>query len=183
MKNKSYPLVLAAILVLVTPLLAQHKIDVQTSNDGHKKIMRIHNGGDMLGDPLNLTDAQKKDFKKLDLQFKKDTISLKNELELKKLEKEVELEADSPDLKKLNPLIDATHSLQASMEKKKMAVEFKKRALMTKEQLKHWRPMTGHIEKKIIMLKGDGAHDMHWIDDIDFDMPIEREIEEKIEIR
>ena len=183
MKTTQSFLALATIIALMTPLLAQHDVDIETIDDGVKKIVRIQKGGDMIMDPLNLTDSQKKEFKKLDLQFEKETISMKNELELKALEKEVELESDSPDLKKLNALIDAAHALQASMEKKRMAIELKKRDLLTEEQRKNWHPMVGMKEHKIIMLKGDGEHDMMWMHDEDIDIPHGKKIEKKIEIR
>ena len=132
--------------------------------------------------PLNLTDEQKKEFKKLDLQFEKETIALKNELELKELEKEVELESESPDLKKINSLIDKVYSLRSDIDKLKMATEFKKRDLLTEEQRKNWHPMIGGIEK-IIMLKGDDDHDMMWMHDEHLSLPHDKKIEKKIEIR
>lgn len=184
--KKSFMTMFVCMLIAGSAALqAQHDIDIETTDDGHKKIVRIKKGGGDIfsSDPLNLTPEQKKEFKKLDLQFEKDTISLRNELELKNLEKEVELEADTPDLQKLNKLIDTIHNLQASIEKKRMAIELKKRSLLTEEQRKDWRPIMGHREKKIIMLKSGGEHDMMWFHGDDLDMPMNKDIEQRIEIR
>ena len=184
MQSTHFYLAFAMALFLVAPLTAQQKLNVDTDNDGHKKIIRIEKQGGMTCDPLNLTDAQKKEFKKLDLQLKKETISLRNELELKQLEKQVELDEDSPDVKKLNALIDETHKLQADVEKKQLAIDLKKRDLLTDEQRKNWHPsLGGGMEKKIFMFKGDAPHEMMWMDDGEMSSPNEKEIEEKIEIR
>jgi len=177
-----YYLAIAIVLLLGAPLVAQHMLKVDTANDGRKKIILIEKRGDMACDPLYLTDAQKKEFRKLDLQLKKETVSLRNELEIKQLEKQVELDADSPDVKKLNTLIDEIHNLQANVEKKQLAIELKKRDLLTEEQRKSRHPLMGGMERNIFMLKGDAPHGLMWMDDGDVDSPGEREIEEQIEI-
>lgn len=187
MKTMTLSLALA-FFMMMTPVFAQHHdIDVETTEVDGKKIVKIHKGGDFFIDHLQLTDEQKKEFQKLDLQFEKETITLKNELELKQLEKKVELDAESPSLNTLNSLIDDIHKLEANMEKKRLSTEFKKRDLLTEEQQKKWRPMGNRIEEKIIMLKGHGDHDMLWMHDKDFDInfdePSKKKIEKRIEIR
>lgn len=163
-----------------TLVLAQKSVDVDTRVQGDKKIIKIRQGEDMLNSRLNLTDEQKKEFKKLDLAFEKETLSLKNELGVKKLELDVELEEANPDLKKINSLIDDIHSMQASMEKKRIASEFKKRDLLTDEQKKSWRPRGLGRQKDILMLKDDEPFDFMWLGD-ETPARIERRLEIKEE--
>ena len=181
--KKSFAFIFAVLLILLSvSLMAQHTIDVDTHVIGDKKIIKIYKDGAPCGhDPLNLTDSQKKEFKKLDLAFAKETLSMKNELGVKELELDVELDEENINLKKINSLIDDTHTLKASMEKKRIATELKKRDLLTDEQKKNWT-LHPQMKKEIIMLKGDSPHDMMWFHDGDMSMPMEKTIEQEIEI-
>ncbi|MBN1466686.1 periplasmic heavy metal sensor [candidate division KSB1 bacterium] len=163
--KKAVFITLMVSTICSTLALAQKSMDVDTRVQGDKKIIKIRQGEDILNSKLNLTDEQKKEFKKLDLAFQKETLSLKNELGVKKLELDVELEETNPDLKKINSLIDDIHTLQASIEKKRIAGEFKKRNLLTDEQKKNWRPRGFGMQKEILMLEEDEPLDFMWFGD------------------
>lgn len=167
-------------IILMTMAYAQQTMDVDTRIEGDKKIIKIRKGGDMLHDELNLTDEQKKDFKKLDLAHEKEIISTKNELDVAKLELDVELDEDNPDIKRINSLIDKIHSLEAEIEKKRIATEFRKRNLLTEEQKKYFN-LRGR--KEVIMLKGDAPDDLMWFQGGKMLESLPPKIERKIEIR
>ncbi|MBN1560251.1 periplasmic heavy metal sensor [candidate division KSB1 bacterium] len=179
MKKVTFTFMVCTI-IFSTLLLAQKSVDVDTRVQGDKKIIKIRQAEDMLNSRLNLTDEQKKEFKKLDLAFEKETLSIKNELGVKKLELDIELEEANPDLKKINSLIDDIHSMQASIEKKRIASEFKKRDLLTDEQKKNWRPRGLKGQKDILMLKDDEPFDFMWHGD-ETPARIERRLEIKEE--
>ena len=181
MKKQYFLRIFAVIILFSLASFAQHTIDVDTKIDGNKKIVKIHKmGGDNV--LLDLTDNQKKEFKKLDLAFEKETLSLKNELGVKKLELDVELDEENPNLNKINGLIDDIHATEASIEKKRIATQFKKRDLLTDEQKKNWTFHSPNLKKEIIMLKGDSEHDMMWFHDGDLPAPMKKEIRHEIEI-
>ena len=165
------------VAVMFSPVLfAQNSVDMVTHMNGDKKVIKIKKGDHPGDELLNLTDEQKKEFKKLDLAFAKETLSAKNELGVKRLELDIEFQEDNPDLKKINSLVDDIHSMEASIEKKRIANEFKKRDLLTDEQKKNWslhRPM---MQEKVLMFKGDVPQDMMWFDE-SMDPQIERNIE------
>ena len=127
---------------------------------------------------LNLTDLQKKEFKKLDLAFEKQSLPTRNELDVKRLELEVELEEENPDIKVINGLIDAIHDLEAKVEKLQIATELQKRDLLSDEQRKDWKPNRLHRGKEIIMFRGDAHHDMMLGSDEE-EIIIEKEVEIK----
>lgn len=177
---KSKLSVILFILAFSLSLLAQQRtVNVDTKMDGGKKMIKVTKCVD---DALNLTDEQKKEFKKLDLQFEKETLAKRNEIGVKKLELDVELDEDNPDLKAVNSLIDSIHKLEADIEKSKIAIHLKKRDLLTDEQKKSWNNKPQKIDKKIIMLKGDNPQKLQRFGNFDemTDLPIE--IEEEIEI-
>lgn len=183
MKKTTPFLSVAILLILGTVLLyaqPEQNKDVDIKMQGDKKVIKIRKGGDFfVQEQLNLTQDQKKEFKKLDLALEKDIISSKNELEVTQLELEVALEENEPRLNKINSLIDKIHNLEAEIEKKRIANEFKKRDLLTDEQKEKWRPRRPSINKEIIMFKGDRPRNLLWFDEHDLPVPpkIEREIE------
>jgi len=176
--------VMTLILTLAMTAVAQKTVDVDTMVDDDQKIIKIHKGGgDFTQDLLNLTDAQKKEFKKLDLAFEKDIVSTKNGLDIARLEMEVEMTEDIPDLKKINGLIDTIHQNEATIEKKRVANEFKKRDLLTDEQKKNWVMHSPQVTKKIIMLNGGEAENLMWFGDDEMHLPMPPKIEKKVEIK
>lgn len=106
-------------------------------DDGPGK-RRIKIEKELLPKHLNLTDEQKKAFKKLDLDLQKEILPLHNELDVKRLELDAEKTEEKPDLKKINALIDDIHHLAATIEKKRTAVNLQKRALLDDEQRELW---------------------------------------------
>jgi len=174
---------MSLILMISMTAVAQKTVDVDTKVDGDKKIVKIRKGGgDFEQDLLNLTDAQKKEFKKLDLAFEKDIVSTKNELDVARLEMEVEMGEDNPDLKKINGLIDSIHQKEATIEKKRVASEFKKRDLLTDEQKKNWVMRGPQMKKDIIMLNSGEPENLMWIGDDETHLPMPPKIEKRIEI-
>ncbi len=177
------------VLIFTAALVAQDKtIDVDVETDGEKRIIKIKNGDDIEhivlddGLGLNLTDEQQQKFKKLDLAFKKDILSTKNELELAQLELDAEMDEENPNLGKINGLIDDIHKKEAEIEKKRIATELKKRDLLTDEQRKNWTLRGPHkIRKEIIMLK-DGKHDMMWFGDHDGPLPAPPQMKKDVKI-
>ncbi len=171
----------ASLLILCSAaLFAQEQnidVDVDADAGGEHQVIKIRKGGDIehimfdQKETLNLTDEQHKQFKKIDLAFEKDILSTKNELEVARLELDVELDEDNPDLKKINGLIDSIHDKEAAIEKKRIANELKKRDLLTDEQKKNWTLHGPHMKKQIIMMRGDGPGDLMWFGDDDLSLP------------
>ncbi|MBN1479625.1 hypothetical protein JXA70_05085 [candidate division KSB1 bacterium] len=153
---------ISLLFIFIAALYAQQTFDVDKV-EGDKKIIKIRKGGDMLHyDLLDLTDAQKKEFKKLDLACEKEIVSTKNQLDVARLELEVELDEENPDMKSINSLIDKIHSMEAEIEKKRIATEFKKRDLLTEEQKKNWSMRGLRGKKDMIMFRGDELDDLMW---------------------
>lgn len=178
MKKRTLLLGCAVAIMVAFPLLAQDVDKIESEFEGGKKIIKIHKGEPL--DPLNLTVEQNKEFKKLDLKFKKETLSLRNEVEIKRLEQEVELDAEKPNLTKINTLIDDIHKLEAEIEKKQIAINLQKRDLLTPEQKKVWHDMPHGLGKRNIIIKKDIINDpllQHHIA-----IPSSERIEEEIEI-
>ena len=175
----------SALLLAASILLAQeHVVNVDTKADGDEKIVKIFHGetGEAMAEELNLTEAQQKDFKKLDLAFEKETLAMRNELGVKKLDLEIALDEDNPDLKEINSLIDEIHQGEANIAKQRVATQLKKRALLTDEQKKNWvmhSPM--HTERKFIM-HGGPEDNMLWLDEGDMDMSAPRHVEKEVMI-
>ncbi len=155
-----YMIYFVLALLLVSFSKAQQKVSVSDSDDNKEVIIKKI---DPMIDPLNLTDEQKQQFRKLDLELKKEILPLRNELDIKQMERDIELQGNDPNLQKLNNLIEDIHDLQANIEKKELAAEFKKRDLLNEEQRKKWHPSFGHnIEKKVIIRNGDDREEMMW---------------------
>ncbi|RPH89998.1 MAG: periplasmic heavy metal sensor [Calditrichaeota bacterium] len=163
-----------------------------------KKVIRLKEGphadrlqeilGDMpahlSGSDLKLTEEQQKTFKKLDLAFAKETLSLRNELQVKRLEIDVETDEETPDVKKINTLIDDVHKLQAEIEKKEIATELKKRELLTPEQRKELGNAKLTPHKRMMFLNQRSPRSFKWFgDDMIIDQDDDVETETEIEIR
>lgn len=167
---------------------AQEHIIKIDRNGPEKKVIKIEK--DLLPPHFNLTDEQKKAFKKIDLGFKKETLPLRNELEVKQLELEAEKTEDQPDLKKINPLVDDVYRLQASIEKKRIAADLQKRSLLDAEQRKAWDD-EGPFEGRNLRMRLSGEPDrLMWFQNDQSEgwekklgEDIEKEIEREIEIR
>jgi Spy/CpxP family protein refolding chaperone len=136
-------------LFLTIAAFAQERV-VQIDDQGPaKKIIKIEKN--LPPSLLNLTDEQRKAFKKLDLDLQKEILPMRNESDVKQLELEAEKTEDQPDLKKIYALIDDIHRLQASIEKKSVAADLQKRSLLDDKQRKIW-DTDGPFGRKFLML-------------------------------
>ena len=188
---KTNPVVLALVLLLVfaLPLLAADKetkmdvtVEVDDDGDGPKKVFIQKFGGG-----LDLTDDQKTKVRDLKLQHEKDTLPLKNDLRVKKLDLKIAMkDKDNVDKGKVNSIVDAIHKINAELEKKKIAHKLNFRSLLTDEQKKKHDAMGGgdhdiHVIKRHIgghgdeglLWIGEGEEHMDILRDLDIDVNVE----------
>lgn len=172
------------------PKSPEHRIE--------KKVIRLKEGPradrlqEVLGDmpdhlmdlDLKLTAEQQKAFKKLDLAYEKETLSLRNELQVKRLEIEVETDEETPDVKKINSLIDDVYKLKAEIEKKSIATELKKRELLTPEQRQELGNGKLGPHKRMMFMNQRTPRALQWFGrDISLDSDDDGDVETEIEIR
>jgi len=88
---------------------------------------------------LNLTDTQRQAFKQRKAAFRKRMVELKNDIALKKVDRDNEIEKAAPDKARVRRLTDEIGALQGQMvtEDNNYLVEFEK--LLTPAQLEKWR--------------------------------------------
>jgi Spy/CpxP family protein refolding chaperone len=139
---------LFTLLLSIAAFAQEHVVKIDDQGSG-KKIIKIEKN--LAPFHLNLTDEQRKAFKKIDLDLQKEILPLRNELDVKQLELDAEKTEDQPDLKKIYAFIDDTHRLQASIEKKSFAADLQKRSLLDAEQRKMW-DADGPFGRKFLML-------------------------------
>ena len=121
------------VFAALTVVLAADKIvKIQTDDNVDRKVIKISHGGKWAD--LNLTDEQRREFKRLDLEHKKSTVAARNQLEVSEAELEYVLDADDVNLRQVNNLIDDIYDQKAELEKQKIATRLKKRDLLTDEQ-------------------------------------------------
>ncbi len=120
------------VAVLTVALAADKVVKIQTDDNVDRKVIKISHGGKWAD--LNLTDEQRREFKHLDLEHKKSTLSARNKLELNEAELEYVLDADDVNLRQVNNLIDDIYDQKAELEKQKIATRLKKCDLLTDEQ-------------------------------------------------
>jgi len=92
--------VIAAITVV---LAAENVVSVRTDDDVDHKVIKITQGGRW--DDLDLTDEQRREFKRLDLEHKKSTLTARNQLEVSEAELEYAMDAEDVNLRDVNRLI------------------------------------------------------------------------------
>ncbi len=88
-----------------------------------------------LASRLNLTAEQKEKIANLRLSFKEETLELRTQITRKRLEMQKLLLEASPDLTKVNALVDEMAPIQAGIQKKAIEFRLKLKSLLTKEQL------------------------------------------------
>ena len=88
---------------------------------------------------LNLTDSQRMAFKQRKAAFRKRMVELKNDIALKKVDRDNEIEKSAPDKARVHRLTDEIGALQGQLvqEDNNHLVEFEK--LLTPAQLEKWR--------------------------------------------
>ena len=189
-------LMVGALAALLTGTAAARQHIMKIDDAPGKRVVKLDK--DPLPRHLNLTDEQKKAFKKLDLGLQKEILPLRNELGVKRLELEAEKIEEKPDLKKINILIDDIHRLAAAIEKKEAAVDLQKRALLDAEQRRLWDEEPPFGRRLKLMLNRFGPDRLMWLGDEfpgdwaerlrekfegEIGREFEREIEREIEIR
>lgn len=83
---------------------------------------------------LDLSKEQVKKLDTLELQFEKETINLRNEIQSKQLELRELWTADTPDETKINTKIDEIAKLRAEIEKKRTSHLLEVKKVLTDEQ-------------------------------------------------
>lgn len=83
---------------------------------------------------LKLTDDQRKQLQELRLKLAKETLPLRNELGVKRLELKQLMLADKPNLKAIEAKIDEIKKLEAALQKKRVENRLAVRSILTPEQ-------------------------------------------------
>ncbi len=82
----------------------------------------------------DLTDAQKTQIEKLNLNFQKQTLQTKNQIGEKEAQLHTAITQDKADMKKINALVDDISQLRASIQKERIKTNLEIRDLLTDEQ-------------------------------------------------
>lgn len=141
------------ILMLAVFLSMSAAIVAQSLNSGEKRL--IHEPDRVLLDEnrkgpmdrLNLTDAQKEEFKKSMMALQKELKPLRNELDELNAHQKTLVSADQPDLKAINKNLDKIGELKTEMAKIQVKHRLDMRAQLTEEQ-----------QMKFDMFKGKMKH-------------------------
>ncbi len=105
---------------------------------------------------LNLTDDQRKQIQDLHLKLAKETLPLRNELGVKRLELKELMMADKPNLKAIESKIDEIKKLEAALQKKRVANRLAVRSILTPEQQKELVKL-----RQLGKMKHHGKKSMH----------------------
>ncbi|UII29342.1 Spy/CpxP family protein refolding chaperone [Fulvivirga maritima] len=139
MKNSKFKIAIVAFLILGSSVLVSAQ-QGPGRGDGfnkgkkewsHKRGFRGHGPGDMIP---NLTDEQKDKMKEMRLSFYKETLPLKNELNEKKAQLRTLTTVESPDMKKVNKLIENMGDIEVELKKARVAHHQEVRSQLTEEQ-------------------------------------------------
>jgi|YelNatPaOPRAMG01_1025707.scaffolds.fasta_scaffold00089_23 Spy/CpxP family protein refolding chaperone len=88
---------------------------------------------------LDLTEEQRAKLSSLHLEFAKETLPIRNELGVRRLELRQLMMAETPDLKAVEAKIDEIQKLEATLQKKRAAHHLSVLKLLTPEQRKKLR--------------------------------------------
>ena len=105
---------------------------------------------------LNLSDEQRKQIQDLRLKLAKETLPLRNELGVKRLELKQLMTADKPNLKAIESKIDEIKKLEASLQKKRVENRLAIRGILTPEQQKKLAEL-----RRMGRMKHHGRKGMH----------------------
>jgi len=130
MKTRMLVTTLIAMLVLVVQLLAQPP-----------QCRPIHGDDPQMHPDLNLTTEQLNTFKKMRLEFRKEMLPLKNEIEAKNLELQSLLISGKPDEGKIDAVIEDIGKLRIKVQKKQVAHRLAMREQLTDDQKAIWDAM------------------------------------------
>ncbi|MBN2356798.1 Spy/CpxP family protein refolding chaperone [candidate division KSB1 bacterium] len=103
-----------------------------------------------IGGKLNLTDEQKDTMREMRLKHQKEMIPLQAELKSKNLDLKSAIQADKPDMAKINALVDQVSRIKADIQKKNIAFRLDMRDQLTEEQLKLWNKNRARLTRKFI---------------------------------
>ena len=92
---------------------------------------------------LNLSETQEQAMRELRRKHTKELIPLRGQCQSADLDLEAALEADEPDLAKINRLVDEKSKISAEITKKRLAHRIAVVKLLTPEQRKIWRERQG----------------------------------------
>lgn len=92
---------------------------------------------------LNLSETQEQAMRELRRKHAKELIPLRGQWQSADLDLEAALEADEPDLAKINRLVDEKSKIRAEITKKRLAHRIAMAKLLTPEQCKIWRDRQG----------------------------------------
>jgi len=173
------------VLFIAGSALAQKMMDINLEENGHNKIIIMKKG---MGDDLNLTETQEKEFKRLKLENEKEKLPWKNKLEARQLDFKTEMLNEKPNMQTLFNIIDETSKFRAELQKKDIALKFKLRDLLTDEQKKIWDKTEGQIDCCGMVCRADvQVKKMMWISEDEEEFEHEgvpgKRIEKRIEIK
>jgi Spy/CpxP family protein refolding chaperone len=151
MKTKLIVLTLVVVITVVflgfaqssyaqqnTPLIKQ-KIQQQKSNEFREMIKkRIENGPAAkmreLIESLNLSEEQKTEIRKIDLDFQKELLGLRNKVEINQLEIKILFLETEPNLVKIRAKLEEIADLQTELKMKGIEEYLEVKGILTPEQ-------------------------------------------------
>ena len=121
-----------------TPLIKQ-KMQQQASNEFREMMKeRMENGPAAkmkeLVESLNLTEEQKTEIKKIDLNFQKELLGLKNDVEISQLEIKILFLEKDPELVKIRAKLQEIADLQTELKMKGIEEYLAVKSILTSEQ-------------------------------------------------
>ena len=132
---KTKILMLAVLLGLTTVVIAQPRAREQGNPfPGPKHEMQMDGQKGMMGNGLNLTDAQKEAFKQNRLGMQKQLLPIQNELGEAEAHQKTLMSAEKPDMAAINKNIEKIGSLRVEMAKIRTKNRLDMRAQLTEEQ-------------------------------------------------
>ena len=117
-----------SILLVLLPLSASF------AQEDILKGMDVGKGGERFHELLNLTEEQKEKLGELDREARKDHIRMHAEIEVLQIDLEELIEADSPDMKEIEKVVDKIAAIKGEIMKAGVKSLLEKKKVLTKEQ-------------------------------------------------
>ncbi|MBL3656453.1 Spy/CpxP family protein refolding chaperone [Fulvivirga sediminis] len=142
MKNSKFKISIVAFLIISSSVMVSAQ-QGPGRGDGfnkgkkewsHKRSLRGHGPGDTIHMIPKLTEDQKGKMKEMRLSFYKETLPLKNELNEKKAQLRTLTTVESPNMKKVNKLIENMGAIEVELKKARVAHHQEVRSQLTEEQ-------------------------------------------------
>lgn len=133
----------------------------QAGQGPRQRLMQMRERG---AERLNLTDEQKKEMQKFQIDLQKKNIPIQSQIRLAKLDIREQMIADKPDKAKIEKLMKQVSDLQLQVKMNGLDHMFAVRNILTPEQLKDWHGMMGpgrqQIQRRVrIFREGMGMND------------------------